>query len=456
MHRIHKISLQKQLVKSSVLSSVAAGFVAFILLLAISSYQMMSINDEIMDEITDVLLTTDLSDHTGTQIDGLSDEFEIAYQLIHQDHLLTASKDFPDHKEMAKLAQLDSGYSYIWFEHGLWRIYKNYEDDPQFYALAMQPLSFRFEELLQSISLYLFALILLWFLQWAFVHFAIKKHFSNIHGLSNKIAKRDAEHLEPIVQEPVQIVELQPIVAQLNQLLLKLKASMLAEQRFTADASHELRSPLSAMQMRLQLLQRKYQQYPDLQYDIKQIQTDMNRSQHILENLLLLARLDPTGSPKLPKSTVNLYNVTMEAFKSLQPFMTQKRLSYSIQDQQLHIVANQELIYTCIRNILDNAIRYENEDGHIVVSFHITADQVEVCIEDSGTQLTAQVLEHLGERFYRALGTKTSGSGLGLSICKKIMELHQGHIIFQSSVSYGGLKVVLSLPRSSLCDVAEM
>lgn len=445
MQQPQRISLQRQLVKSSIYSSIAAGILAFILLLLVTGYQSMSINDEIMDEITDVLLTTDLTQHHSSQIDGLSDEFEIGYQLGFAEQLLLQSEDFPQ-IDLSRLQQLHSGYHYLWSQYQLWRIYKHQDEDAQFYALTVQPLTFRFEESLQSIMLYVWILLLLWLLQWGLVHFAIKKQFRHIHLLSSKISSRNAQNLTPIEQYPVQMVELEPIVKQLNQLLGKLQASMLAEQRFTADASHELRSPLSAIQMRLQLLGRKYQQQTDFQYDLQQIQKDVNRSQHILENLLLLARLDPSAADQLPKCHFDLCQLIDEVLKSLQPFMLEKGISYQLAGSSLTLYANQQLMYSCIRNILDNAIRYASINAQIYIHFSDATEMIEIQIENSAEQFNAEILAHLGERFYRALGSKTTGSGLGLSICKKILELHQGSMTFQHS-KYGGLKVMLALPK---------
>jgi len=438
------ISLRKKLVKSSVLSSVLAGCAAFILLMVISSYQTMSINDEIMDEITDMLLTSDITMNTGLHIDELSDEFDVEYQLIFNNEVMTSSEKFPAQVDLRKYT--DKGYSYILYDHQLWRTYINYEDDPNFYVISLQPIKIRFEEIVQTLAVYLFVVIVLWFLQWGFIHFAIKKQFKNISLLSDKISRRNATNLEPIVQKPIEIVEFRPIVSQLNHLLERLKASMLAEQRFTADASHELRSPLSAIQMRLQLLQRKYKEYPDFQSDIQQIQIDVNRNQHVLENLLLLARLDPAEANKLPKSSFDIDLTIMEVLGSLQPFIEEKHIQCNVKEENHYLLANPELIYTCIRNLVDNAIRYEKYEGNINISSRKSEHMLEIIIEDSGDKLDDGTLQHLGERFYRALGTKTKGSGLGLSICKKIIELHGGSIQFSRS-SYGGLKAVIQLPQ---------
>lgn len=438
------ISLQKKLVKTSVWGSVFAGSVAFVLLLGISSYQTMSINDEIMDEISDMLLIADITSISGHQIDELSEEFDIEYQLIFNHDVLSSTKNYP--KKIHLNGLNEKGYSFIWYKNKIYRTFINYQDDPNFYVKAIQPLEVRFKGLWHTVVLYLFIVIVLWFLQWIFVHLAIGKQFKSILTLSDKISKRSASNLEPIIQQPIEIKELQSIVAQLNHLLERLQASMLAEQRFTADASHELRSPLSAIQMRLQLLQRKYQYHSDFQKDIKQIQIDVNRNQYVLENLLLLARLDPTQAEKLPKRYFNLDEIIQEVLNSLEPFSMEKHIEYKVDKSAYYLTANQELIYTCVRNILDNSIRYEKENGQIFISFHSVEKNIEIIIEDTCDKVDENVLKHLGERFYRALGTKTNGSGLGLSICKKIMELHGGSISFSRS-QYGGLKVTLKIPQ---------
>ena len=111
-------------------------------------------------------------------------------------------------------------------------------------------------------------------------------------------------------------------------------------------------------------------------------------------------------------------------------------------------MANAELIFSCIRNLVDNAIRYTPERGRIEIKTDVdAAGRLRLVIENSGTGIAREVLVHLGERFYRALGTRTSGSGLGLSICRKIMQLHATEIEIAAS-DLGGLKVILSFAKS--------
>ena len=308
----------------------------------------------------------------------------------------------------------------------------------------IQPLDIRFKDLSQSFIGYLFILFSLWLMQWGISHFLIKKQFRPIQQLSKDIAEKSAHDLSLIDQPQPELKELQPMIKQLNQMLTRLDQALVAEQRFTADASHELRSPLSAIQMRLQLLQRQYAEIPELKSQLQLIQNDVKRGTQVLENLLLLARLDPMDEVQLPRTWISVDTLTQDVFKALEPLINEKNIKIHIDGENCKIYANAELIFICIRNLMDNAIRYSPVGGNIYISFGHLNNQIFFEIENDGQGVTQDVLDRLGERFYRALGTQTQGSGLGLSICKKIIALHQGQIEFKSS-EYGGLNVILYL-----------
>ena len=438
------VSLQTKLIKTSLFSSILTGLLALLLFVLISLYQTMQVQDQIMDEIADMLLIADITTHSGQQVDELSDEFDIQYQLKDQQHILTESKEFPLEQQNSKLqTQASNGYRYIWQDQQLWRMYSAEDAELKMSVTMLQPVGERFKELAQNVMGYSLVLILLWFMQWLILHFAVKRQFKVIQQLSKNIAEKNADDLAPIQQQVPELKELQPMVLQLNQLLQRLKQSLLAEQRFTADASHELRSPLSAIQMRLQVLKRKY---PDLNQDLVSIQNDVSRGTQVLENLLLLARLDPTNTNQLPKIDVNLQAIVCDVIQALQPFALEKNIQITTHiADDLSIFANEKLIFTCMRNLVDNAIRYAGQGGHVFIDVQQRQQNVVMTIADDGQSLTEEILQRLGERFYRALGTKTQGSGLGLSICQKIMQLHAGEIHFSKS-GYGGLQVTLQLP----------
>ena len=194
--------------------------------------------------------------------------------------------------------------------------------------------------------------------------------------------------------------------------------------------------------MRLQVLKRKY---PDIQQDLLSIQHDVNRGTRVLENLLILARLDPTQSEQLDKKQNDLEQLSLQVLDALQPFIEEKQIELKLQTQSVQFAMNTELMFSCLRNLVDNAIRYSPEQGQVKIDLTVTAQQAVWTIENQGAGLTAAELQRIGERFYRVLGTKTQGSGLGISIAQKIVQLHQGQLSVKAS-ELGGLKVQLIFP----------
>lgn len=431
------ISLQSRLIQHAMFSSILAGFLAWLLLLGISSYQAIDLHDDLMEEISELLLG-DVNQAKNTQVDEISEQFDIQYALLLNQQVLTTSIDDELINEIP-VAQ-KNGFHFDYENGHFIRIL--IAEDQDLKVKVVQPLSVRFDELWQTTLGFAGILFILWILQWLILRFAIKRQLRPLNKISREIGSKSAQDLSPVQSPDPEITELQPIVRQLNAMLSRLEKSLAAEQRFTADASHELRSPLSAIQMRLQVLKRKYQEDAQLRQALQMIQNDVNRGTQILENLLLLARLDPEHAEHLPKQQVNLKVLVQEVLQALQPLAQEKEIHWNLKLEDAVIEANAELIFSCIRNLVDNAIRYTPVQGQVEIRTIVESQNLQLMIENSGEGIQADVLQRLGERFYRALGTRTQGSGLGLSICQKIMQLHTAKIDYAPSV-LGGLKVSL-------------
>ncbi|MCU4629736.1 two-component sensor histidine kinase [Acinetobacter variabilis] len=431
------ISLQSRLIQHAMFSSILAGFLAWLLLLGISSYQAIDLHDDLMEEISELLLG-DVNQAKNTQVDEISEQFDIQYALLLNQQVLTTSIDDELINEIP-VAQ-KNGFHFDYENGHFIRIL--IAEDQDLKVKVVQPLSVRFDELWQTTLGFGGILFILWILQWLILRFAIKRQLKPLNKISREIGSKSALDLTPVQSPDPEITELQPIVRQLNAMLSRLEKSLAAEQRFTADASHELRSPLSAIQMRLQVLKRKYQEDAQLRQALQMIQNDVNRGTQILENLLLLARLDPEHAEQLPKQQVNLKVLVQEVLQALQPFAQEKEIHWNLKLEDAVIEANAELIFSCIRNLVDNAIRYTPMQGQVEIRTIVEGQNLQLMIENSGEGIQEEVVQRLGERFYRALGTRTQGSGLGLSICQKIMQLHTAKIDYAPSV-LGGLKVSL-------------
>lgn len=441
----NRSSLQSQLVKTTMWSSVVVGLVALSLLTIFSVYHNMSVQDEIMDEISDTLLVSDLSKHSMKQFDQLSDEFDIQYELLSSGQLLTHSHSYQH--ELFEQGKLSEGFSYFWFDGQLWRSLAAQQEDSQLEVEVFQPMSTRIEEVLKALAGYSGLMVLFWLLQWVIVSWRTEQQLAALNLLSRRIAQT-ASNLDPI-QDPDVITEIQPVIDALNQLLARLQRALVAEQRFTADASHELRSPLSAIQMRLQVLQRKYQHVPELHQDFERIQEDVSRSTKVLENLLLLARLEPNEAeqPQLPKTVIDLNYLLARVIETvtLDANAKQMLIETNTLSTETKTFANEELLFIAFRNLFDNAIRYSPNLGSIHVEISQDEQQIKVAIEDTGNGVDDEVLQRLGQRFFRVLGTQQQGSGLGISITRKIIELHNGELRFMHA-KQGGLRVEVNLP----------
>lgn len=433
------ISLQQKLIKNAMYSSILASCLAWLLLIGVSGYQAMHLHDELMEEIAESLL----GDVTqGQHVDEISEEFDIQYQLWLDQEVLTSSEA---QDLLPPQLLMHSGQHFEWVDGQLLRT--QVEENEGLKVLVVQPLSIRMEGIWHTALGFGLVLMLLWLVQWLLLKILVKRQLQPLNRISREIASKSAQDLSPVVSPEPEIRELQPIVSQLNHMLSRVEQSLNAEQRFTADASHELRSPLSAIQMRLQVLKRRYQDHKTLPQDLAQIEKDVSRGTQVLENLLLLARLDPEQQQNLPRQPLQLADLIQDALKTLAPFVQEKYLNLELDLNPVDIHGNAELVFSCLRNLIDNAIKYTPSAGTVVIQTQQKNAQAVVTIENSGEGLSEETLQRLGERFYRVLGTKTQGSGLGISICQKIMQLHQGKIEFQHS-DLGGLKVIVTFTQA--------
>ena len=437
------ISLHTKLIKNALYSSIVAGILAWLMFLGISVYQAMNMHDAWMQDMAESLVG-DVTQKNAAQVDVLSEQFQIEYQLYLGNELLTQS----DHQNwiLQLTNQVGSGF-HLNLVHG--QLIRRFDLSADgLHVVVVQNLTARIDEFWEVSFGFLAILMVLWLIQALMLHVVMKQQLKPLVKISEAIADKSAQDLTAIVPPSPEVKELKPIVQQLNAMLERVDAALLAEQRFTAHASHELRSPLSAIQMRLQVLNRKYQQQPHLSQDIQMIQKDIDRGVHVVENLLLLARLDPEQPSGLIQTDIDLNAMVADVMSALAPFSTEKAIIWQCEIEEASICVNPELFSICLRNLLDNAIRYSPQQGLIKIYTQCVDGKRSLMIENSSEHFHDDMLAHLGQRFYRVLGTQTQGTGLGLSIAKRILELHHAALYFERS-ELGGLKVKIVFPLQS-------
>jgi heavy metal sensor kinase len=223
--------------------------------------------------------------------------------------------------------------------------------------------------------------------------------------------------------------ELHPLVEQLNAALDRLDKGFQRERQFTADASHELRTPVTAILNTIEVLLRR----PRAEQELIEAHRDNWRTaksmQTVIEGLLLLARMD-TGKAHPAKEEIPLAAVVEEAFAAIGPQAEAGtvRLRHGI-DPRLRVLADPSQIRLALSNLIDNAVRYNRPNGSVTVDARPTDGGTEIEVKDTGIGISAEHLPRIFERFFRVDPSRTEstgGSGLGLSIVRKIIEAHDG------------------------------
>lgn len=267
---------------------------------------------------------------------------------------------------------------------------------------------------------------------------------------TREIAHRTPANLKPINTSDSPR-EIQPLIDSLNQLFERLAYAMDCERRFTMDAAHELRTPLAAVKTQAQVALRSSDD-DERQLAIQQVVAGVDRSTHLVRQLLILARVDPDASIQ-EYEKLDLNDLLGESIRELTGLAEDRNVSIqtSTSEPGALILGQRELLGVLIRNLLDNAIRYSPQGGEVDCSISVSEHHATITIRDRGPGVSESGMQRMFDRFYRGLGTGQTGSGLGLSIVKRIAILHNADIATRSRTSTDpGLTVSLSFPLAPM------
>lgn len=284
-----------------------------------------------------------------------------------------------------------------------------------------------------------FALPVLALLGWCSVSRALRP----LVDLGEQIRVREPRSLTPLnlARTPREAL---PLIERMNELFARIRRSLELERRFTGDAAHELRTPVAAARAQAEVA-RDTADDPTRTHALNQVIAACDRMATLLEQLLILARLDQSdaGAQALP---LDLAAVAREAVAEALTATPDSRVQVEFTTSGATLIAgNAPLLAVLVRNLLTNALRHARSHVHIEISGH---DQsVELHVSDDGPGVPATDLSHLGERFFRG-GETGPGSGLGLSIVRRIAEVHGARVEFGCDTAGGGLTVRLRFGRT--------
>ena len=270
-----------------------------------------------------------------------------------------------------------------------------------------------------------------------------------VKTLSASLGKRRSDDLSPLDGEAVPS-EIQGFVTAINQLLQRTGENIRRQQRFIADAAHELRSPLTALSLQAERLT-KLPQSDEAREQTGLILQSIQRNRHLLEQLLTHARAQGSETQR------NLTDISLQAqfrrvLQELMPLALNKQQDIGVAvENDLHIRADDTEIYTLIKTFTDNAIRYTPAGGRIDIGFSETPTTLTIWVEDDGPGIPAAERSRVTDAFYRILGTEQQGTGLGLSIADAIAKRYGGKLILADSRNFAhGLLIQAQLDKRLL------
>jgi len=366
-----------------------------------------------------------------------------AFQIWQQGQLIRRSHNAPD----TLITSLIPGFRDSNFNHFRWRNYVHHIPSLDRWIITAERTDIRnrlidnliIESALPVIMTLPLAALIIWFL--------VGSGLKPILQLSSQLQHKQSNDLSPVtLTESLQ--ELQPLINSTNSFLLRLKNAFDREKYFSADAAHELRTPISVLKVELHNLTTEL---PD-NNNLASLILSVDRMEHLVEQILSLYRTTP--DQYLTKfKPIDLYCVTQNC-------IAQQYSKFEARNQQIELLGAPAIIQsdsfvleTLLQNLLSNANKYTPENGKIKVSIKNEGDDLRLRIEDSGPGIPSDKYHRIFDRFYRLNGDQNDsgieGCGLGLSIVQHIVQLHKADIQLSHSKFSSGLAVTIRFPLNT-------
>ena len=366
----------------------------------------------------------------------------VAFQVFHHGVLTLRSSNAP----LEPLSLKESGFETVRGPHGpTWRTLATPGAEPDVRVVVAERIEARrailgalARSVLLPLGLALPALALaLWW--------SVRRGLRPLHTLRHTLEQRQPDALAPVDDTNLP-PELQPLVQALNTLLQRMAALLESERRCTADAAHELRTPIAAIRMQAQVALGAGTDDSARSHALHATLAGCDRATRLVEQLLALARLEAPALGNGP-ARCDAAQTTRAVLAELAPAALARGQSVTLDAPDSAALGVDEIaLRMLVRNLVDNALRYSPDGASVHVQLTPAPGQLLWQVDDSGPGLDDAQAQRLGERFFRVLGSGQSGSGLGWSIVRRIAQVQGATVQVQRSAALGGLCVQVRWP----------
>lgn len=272
------------------------------------------------------------------------------------------------------------------------------------------------------------------------IWFATWRGLKPLDEVAAELGRRAPEQLGPVAPDAAPR-EVRPLLDALNALFARVNRAMQNERAFTADAAHELRTPLAAIATQAQVAARA-RDVAERDHALAQLTASARRASHLVEQLLTLARLDPVAG--LPTTELRLDTLAAEVCADQVAAALKKNIALELEAPKPVVInGNDAMLRVLLRNLIDNAVRYSMAGGRA----RVTVTGNSMLVADSGPGIPPARREEALRRLHRLAGQDIEGSGLGLSIVARIAELHGATLELADGIGQPGLSVRVTFTR---------
>ena len=315
------------------------------------------------------------------------------------------------------------------------------ETQTRFYVHVAETLNKRRDMMLDILLSDLIPQLILVLFACFYLFSGLKKGLQPLHKLADEIANRSPRDLSPIAEAYV-FLEVRTLTDTINNLLERLSGAIVAQQRFIANAAHQLRTPLAGLVVQAERALRE-QDLDAMKPALLQMQNSADRLSHTVTQLLILAKSGPVDGMNELQAT-NLYEVVKTTCIDWAPKALSRQIELSLECSEplLYIRGDPVLLRELLANLLDNSITYGHSNGAIVVKLN-RWPVPSLSVEDDGPGIPDSETNKIFERFYRIPDSPGNGCGLGLAIVKEIADLHHARVELNRMNDSGGTRIAV-------------